>query len=452
MIKLSLKLRTFLAALVVLVVFVPLTAFTLERAFTNSLSQSIRDQLELQTLALISEFEMQNNEVRMPQRLFDNRMNLPGSGTYAFISLNKLAAWQSASAVNWSSQPDLHRPPVGQAFFGRQSLQGNTYFQYSYTAEFADGGRIFPVTFHTLQEGRLFDQELSAFRQTLWRWLGAVAAALILVLALSLRAALNPISRLDKSIQAMEQGRIQRLDDAFPPELHKLTDSLNHLLDSEQQQRQRYHNSLGDLAHSLKTPLAVLKGLNTLPEQAQEPVSQIEHIINRQLKRAVAGAGSGLQSTQPIKPVADALLRAMDKIYQARQLNLNSDISDSACVPMDKTDLNEVLGNLLDNGCKAARSQVTVFARREANLWQLGVEDDGPGITEEQQQQLLARGQRLDTYRDGQGLGLALVADIAHAYHGELHIEPGSLGGARVFISVADDTKTPGASSESSRR
>ncbi|GAB3015584.1 ATP-binding protein [Bowmanella dokdonensis] len=435
--KWTLKRRSFVAALLVLVVFLPLTALTLEQAFTNSLSQSMQDQLRIQNLGLISEFEVVGGEIQMPEQLFNENLNIPDSGTYAIVSMHMLPLWQSASTLHWQKLPDLQRPSVGEELFLSKQINGRTYFQFSYTAEFEDIGFMFPVTFHILQEGRLFDSELSAFRNTLWQWLLLVALVLIAVLSFSLSAALNPIGLLVKQIGEVESDRQDRVTGKFPPELERLKASLNHLLDSEQQQRKRYHNSLGDLAHNLKTPLAVLKGQLKLDDAAREPLGQIESIIARQLKRAVAGSGSGWQQAMPLAPILDKLIRAMHKVYADKQLQIELEDPDNLSLSADETDLMELFGNLLDNACKAARRRVRIRLIQQPNKSQVNIEDDGPGIPPAQREALLARGIRLDTYTSGQGIGMAVVSDLVSAYQGRLQIRDSEFGGALISLSFA---------------
>ncbi|GAA0356613.1 ATP-binding protein [Bowmanella denitrificans] len=434
--KWSLKARSFAAALLVLLVFLPLTALTLERAHTSSLTQSMQDQLRIQNLGLISEFEVVRGVIQMPETLFNNSLNIPDSGTYALISMHRLPLWQSESTLHWQKVPELQRPAVGEELFLSKQINGRTFFQFSYTAEFEDRELMFPVTFHILMEGRLFDTELATFRYTLWQWLALVAVVLIALLAFSLNAALQPIGDLVRQISDVESGQTRRAEGNYPPELEHLKASLNHLLDSEQQQRNRYHNSLGDLAHNLKTPLAVLKGNPEIPASAHEPLEQIENIIARQLKRAVAGVGSGWQQAEPLAPLLQKLINAMAKVHADKQLDIQLLDPSALRLPGDTTDLMELFGNLLDNACKAAKKQVRISLHLNSQLC-IDIEDDGPGIPADQRQTLLNRGSRLDTYASGQGIGMAVVSDLVAAYNGTLLLRDSELGGARISLRFA---------------
>ena len=225
------------------------------------------------------------------------------------------------------------------------------------------------------------------------------------------------------------------------PELEKLKSSINHLLDTEQQQRSRYKNSLSDLAHSLKTPLAVLSGTAGLPEQAKEPIKQIDQQIQRQLKRAVAGSTGAFDQMVMIKPVVDKLLSAMGKVYAEKNLSLSSQFQqENVGFNGDITDLMEVLGNILDNACKAAKSNVQLSVSTKPNKLVIQIEDDGPGIPIAKREQLLARGVRLDSYKEGQGIGMAVVADLVSAYQGQLNITHSQLGGAKLILTFPTTT------------
>ena len=440
--NLSLRLRSFAAAVLALLIFIPLTAVTLEQAFNGSLSQSMLQQLRVQSLTLISEFELDNkaSQVQMPEQLYNEQFNIPDSGLYAFIQSQNGVLWQSLSTLNWQQQPDFFAPDffvpdIGAEVFIEDFLMQNDYFLYAYTAEFETSLGYQPVSFYILQDKQVFNIEKSKFANTLWNGLGLIALLLLILLLVSLNAALLPISRLNKQIRQAESGQLKRIDQRYPPELEKLKTGINNLLDTEQQQRSRYKNSLNDLAHSLKTPLAVLSGTTGLPEQAKVPISQINLQIQRQLKRAVAGTSSTFEQAVSIKPVVDKLFNAMNKVYADKHLTITHDIQHQELgFHGDISDLMEILGNVLDNACKAAFKQVTLSVQTSLNILLIHIEDDGPGIPKDKREQLLERGTRLDSYKEGQGIGMAVVTDLVSAYQGQLEIKQSNLGGAKLTL------------------
>jgi two-component system sensor histidine kinase PhoQ len=435
MFNLSLRLRTFAAALLVLLIFIPLTAITLEEAFNRSLSQSMAQQLRVQSLSLISEFEFSSNQVVMPEQLYNDQFNIPGSGLYAFIQSNKQTIWSSLSTLNWQLQPEFSPPEIGQEKFIADFSMLKGYFLYAYTAEFEGPDGYQAVSFTILQDKHIYNAEKDKFATTLWNWLSLIALLLIILLLVSLNAALLPISRLNEQIRLAENGQLKRIQQKFPPELDKLKNSINHLLNTEEQQRLRYKNSLSDLAHSLKTPLAVLAGTEHLPVAAREPINQIDQQIQRQLKRAVAGTSGAFEQATPIQPVIAKLVNAMHKVYADKALKVTAQTKDKdAEFQGDTTDLMEILGNVLDNACKAARQQVLISSVSSEHRLNIQIEDDGPGIPAAMAEKLLERGIRLDSYTEGQGIGMAVVADLVAAYQGQLAISQSPLGGALISL------------------
>ncbi len=432
--RLSLRFRTFAAAVLALLIFIPLTAITLEKAFNSSLSQSMLQQLMVQNLSLISEFEFEQGQGNMPELLYNDKFNIPRSGLYAFISSEQQILWRSASTLDWPTIPNLPEPAIGEQQFIENFTLETDYFLYAFTAEFANTDRYQAVSFYILQDKSIYNAEKQKFANTLWKWLGIVALLLLVLLLISLNAALLPISKLNQQIRLAEKGQLKRVDQTYPPELEKLKNSINHLLDSEQQQRTRYKNSLSDLAHSLKTPLAVLSGNTQLPEDAKDPLQQIDNQIQRQLKRAVAGASSAFEQNIFLAPVADKLVNAMGKVYADKNLDIQTHIQEQTQFKGDMTDLMEILGNLIDNACKAARGKVQLTATQQEQQLSIKVEDDGQGIPEDKRHSLLQRGTRLDSYKEGQGIGMAVVTDLVSAYQGKLEISDSTLGGACIKL------------------
>ena len=433
--NLSLRLRSFAAAILTLLIFIPLTVITLEKAFNNSLSQSMQQQLRVQSLTLISEFEFEENRPVMPEMLFNDQLNVPDAGLYAFVVSGEKIVWKSQSTLNWQQQPVFVPPSIGEEEFMEDFILKNDYFLFAYTAEFEAQDGFQPVSFFILQDKRIFNTEKDKFANTLWYWLGLIALLLLVLLLVSLNAALLPISRLNRQIKQAESGQLRRIDQQYPPELDKLKKSINNLLNSEEQQRARYKNSLSDLAHSLKTPLAVLAGNSALPEDAKEPVQQINLLIQRQLKRAVIGGHSGWEQAVAIKPVLVKLVNAMQKVYLEKNLEFNLDeVEVDTHFQGDITDLMEILGNILDNACKAAQHMVVLKCTMTNQWLQMSVEDDGPGIPADKRLLLLERGIRLDSYKEGHGIGMAVVADLVSAYQGQLNIETSQLGGALILL------------------
>ncbi|NVK58319.1 MAG: ATP-binding protein [Alteromonadaceae bacterium] len=436
MLNLSLRLRSLLIATLALLVFIPVTVFTLSQAYTSSLEQAKYSELKLMNLAMISVFEIDGNIVQMPEMLYDEQLNLPDSGYSGAVIIDNEVVWQSASAFIELTQPSLPTAPaVGDEAFIRTLHLDDTearFFAYSFTAEFDNGSDYIPVTFYVVNDRSAFIEERDTFLWSVWQYLGVLAISLLILLLIGMNTLLQPVRLLINEIQRTSTGTQERLTEHYPPEFTPLKLSINQLLSGEAEQRERYKNSLGDLAHSLKTPLAVALGTKSLPDSAQEPLQQIDTLIQRQLKRAASGAGNWQQGV-PVKPVIKQLINALNKVYQDKSLQLQVS-GDDGLFYGDKTDLMEILGNLMDNACKAASLKVDVIIKQLPRQTELHINDDGPGIPPEQIAQILNRGQRLDTYTEGQGIGMAVVADLLTAYESKLTINRSALGGASIKL------------------
>ncbi len=415
-------------------VFIPLTVVILEQAFNRSLTESMLQQLKIHSLSLISEFEFSEGQVAMPERLYNDEFNLPSSGLYGFIQLDKKVVWHSQSSIQWLHPAIFVAPEVGQESFTEETFANRRMFLYSYTAEFENLNTYQAVTFYLFKDKQTFDREKQQFAQTLWNWLSFVSLLLLIILIASLYAAIRPINILNQQILLAQKGELARIDQDYPPELNILKNSINQLLDTEQQQRLRYKNSLSDLAHSLKTPLAVLMGNSALPKDAHEPLQQIDNQIQRQLKRAAAGHTGAFSQSVELRPIIKKLIGAMGKVYADKQLTIDLLSAKSVTLSGDETDIMEMLGNLIDNACKAACHQVKVSIHSTQTQLIICIEDDGIGIPKAQRAHLLQRGVRLDSYQEGQGIGLAVVNDLLSAYQGKMSIQDSPLGGAAISL------------------
>ncbi|WP_230351767.1 two-component system sensor histidine kinase PhoQ [Lelliottia sp. WAP21] len=282
-----------------------------------------------------------------------------------------------------------------------------------------------------------------------WSWFVYVLAANLLLviplLWLAARWSLRPIESLAKEVRELEEHHREKLNPETTRELTSLVRNLNRLLKSERERYDKYRTTLTDLTHSLKTPLAVMqstlrsmRGAKLSVDEAEpvmlEQISRISQQIGYYLHRASMRSGSALLSRElhPVAPLLDNLTSALNKVYQRKGVNISLDISPEISFVGEKNDFMEVMGNLLDNACKYCLEFVEVTARQTDNELHIIVEDDGPGIPANKRDLVFDRGQRVDTLRPGQGVGLSVAREIVDQYDGR--IDPGEslLGGARM--------------------
>ncbi|WP_421134186.1 ATP-binding protein [Alteromonas sp. A079] len=437
--QLSLRIRSILLAVVLLALFAPFTIFILDGAYTKSLTQAKMSELRLMNLGLLSAFELDGDVPYMPEVLYEEQLNLPGSGYIGVIVFRDTVIWQSASALEYTLKAPSLRVDVGNELFldNYETTIGDAddFFVYAFTAEFASSNQFEPVHFYILNDKEQFSAERETFVNTAWQWIATLCVVLLIFIIVGISLVLAPVRKLINEIAHAASGNKNQLEARYPVEFDSLKRAINNLLTSEAEQRSRYKNSLGDLAHSLKTPLAAAMGTNALPFEATESLTQIDNIIQRQLKRASAGK-SGWQASITVWPLLMKLADAMDKVYGNKHLTISLDGNENAAFKGDQTDFMELCGNILDNACKAAKSLVNINVVEDTEWLIISIEDDGPGIPENERNALLARGARLDTYAEGQGIGMAIVSDLVAIYEGKLHIEKSHLGGARIQIKL----------------
>lgn len=284
-----------------------------------------------------------------------------------------------------------------------------------------------------------------------WNWFVYVLAAnLLLVIPLLWVAAwwsLRPIESLAKEVRELEEHHREKLNSETTRELTSLVRNLNRLLKSERERYDKYRTTLTDLTHSLKTPLAVMQSTlrsmrsSKMSVDDAEPVmleqiSRISQQIGYYLHRASMRSGSALLSRElhPVAPLLDNLTSALNKVYQRKGVNISLDISPEISFVGEKNDFMEVMGNLLDNACKYCLEFVEVSARVTDNELHIIVEDDGPGIPRNKREVVFDRGQRADTLRPGQGVGLSVAREIVDQYEGKIETGESLLGGARMEV------------------
>lgn len=437
----SLRRRLLFSASVVLAVFVILTGLALDRAFVAAAGQAEQDKLRGLVYALLGAVDITPQGVSMDVgQLGDPRLQQPGSGLYADVTnAQGRVLWHSPSMLGLPRR--FASPAAGQWQYTRSTLDGTPVFRLAFGVRWTPGSGGGRYNFVVYEDTRGYQRQLAGYRNTLGFWLGGAALLLLAALVGVLHWGLRPLGDVSAELVRIELGEVERLEGTHPRELRPLIDGLNALLVHERARRERTRHALDDLAHSLKTPLAVLRGLREsdglggqAAETVAEQVRRMDQSVAFQLERAVGSAAHGLLPPLRIAPVVERLVQALERVYGDRGVHLRADVPTDLSARIDEHQLMELAGNLLDNAAKWAHVRVRLSARRDAEGVLVGVEDDGPGIDESDAERLLARGVRADTQNPGQGIGLAVVAQIANDYGGGVRIRRSELGGALIEV------------------
>ena len=429
----SLKVRIVVSALLLILVLMPIIGITVNNAFESQINLAEKNQLKAYVYSVLAMAEVEDNQLQMPEHLLENQFNVIGSGLYGLITHNdNQLLWSSNSFLGLDMPINLPKPVTGRSSFNSIIINDKPQLIYSFSVSFATSEQPFTMTLHIIKDQQDYLQQLKKFSNTLWTWLVILTAFLIIVQLSWLLWTLKPLGKFSHELSAVEQGDSTQLSTHYPVELQKVAKQLNTLLQTEQNQRKRYRNALADLAHSLKTPLAVMQTQANLSQASMEQLNRINDIIAYQLKRAQSAAGSGWHLGISVDDIAIPLVRTLSKIHQQQQLNIDYQGDPNARFKGDETDLIEMLGNVLDNACKAANNRVLLKVKQLPNSLLISIEDDGAGVPKDKQQQIFERGMRADTYEQGHGIGLAIVRDLVDSYHGTLTVTQSyTLGGAK---------------------
>jgi len=304
-------------------------------------------------------------------------------------------------------------------------------------------------------ESAVVDRMLPTFKMPLTFSLALLALALITAAALQVSFGLQPMSRLRRALGAVGSGSAAKLPGDFPSEVQPLVDDLNNLIEINGQMVLRARTQAGNLAHALKTPLAVLtdeahrlegrkqaESAAVILQQSQRMQRQIDY----QIARARAAASRSVPGViAPVLPTVINIVAAMERLYGAKNLRMNRDV-DARCVALcDPMDLNEMLANLIDNACKWAAEMIAIrgVVDESRNQVVIAVEDDGPGLPAAAMDVVFRIGERLDEQIPGSGLGLPIVRDLAQLYGGEIRLENSDEGGLKAILELPSPKMSP---------
>jgi len=449
----SLAARAAIATTLVLAGFLGLVGLTLTQTNKARALRTLHDRLENFAIAYIT-----NTEVNRYGRLLpldnspDPSFSRPGSGLYAVAVGDHDFHWQSSSAIGRDFSFLQPLEPGQSEFVGPVDTRMGRLYYYSYGAAWdTENGKSVRFTVMVAQTEDQLEGENAAFRHALVVWLSILGVMLIVLQLLLLRWSLTPLRKVASDMSRVETGDSEQLDSQYPLELTGLTRRINAFITSEREQRTRYRHTLADLAHSLKTPLAVIRSQlessngdeSGRRQNVLDQVRRMNELVAYQLSRAATSGRQTFASAVPIAGHAEDLVQSLEKVYAAKNVLCEFDIEDGAVFYGEQGDLLELLGNLLENAFKWAGHRVLLVVKMQpqpdsqrSGLW-LSVEDDGPGIAPDKIEKVLQRGVRGDERVQGHGIGLSIVQDIIHAYQGELLVDRSAeFGGARFSVSL----------------
>jgi len=411
-----------------------------ERGFESLLSAHLFNLIS--TVSVTDDGWLQGNP-----NLGDLRFTIPRSGWYWSvepISDGLRGSLRSISMVEPIEAPTTEEVPFDGEFQRRYVTTGiEDEFVDVYESEFVLDEEERVARFRVMGNRSDLEAEIADFERQLYIYLALFGFGMIAINAIAIWLGLQPLSRVRRALAEIRSGSAQRLDGSFPAEIAPLADETNALIESNRRIVERSRTQVGNLAHSLKTPLAVLlnEGVamggrtgGLIVDQATAMQSQVEHYLQR--ARVAAQRDSVLFRT-PVVATLERLVRVLSKLNP--HLDISLDAPDEEIVfSGEKEDFEELVGNLLENATKWGRTTVAVSVRRDGDerrpSFVLTIDDDGPGIPEDQARLAMKRGQRLDETKPGTGLGLAIVSDLVKEYGGSFELGRSPAGGLRAVI------------------
>lgn len=447
----SLAFRLSAAACACILLILPATAVALVSVYRSAVESSfdVRLNYYLQYLIGATSTAPDGLVLEAPDTLGEPLFALPASGWYWQIAPADTPGeplLKSASLV--SESLTVPEPHTGEADAHRGYITGPEDQFLRIVAR----DIIFPgtdsarrYTFAVAGDAGEIDESVWSFTTMLIAAFAALGVALLLATLFQVRYGLRPLADIGARLAAIRSDKAEKLEGELPEEIQPLQKELNSLIRSNQNIIERARTHVGNLAHALKTPLSVItneaRGRDEpfalkVSEQAEIMRQQVTHHLDRARVAARAGV---VGSTTDLCPVIEDMRAALDKIYSQNQLALTADCPANLRFEGEKQDLQEMIGNLMDNACKWARSRVAITAApdpADRRYLVIRVDDDGPGLPPQAREKAVKRGRRLDEGKPGSGLGLSIVADLSNLYSGNFRLEESPLGGLRAVLTL----------------
>ncbi|OAJ96210.1 ATP-binding protein [Vibrio bivalvicida] len=430
--RLSLKSRLVLAAVVWLTAMVVAVGVSVPNQVFNYMADDAKSQLSIYMDEISAAIEAdESGNITLASNLSDPRFNRPYSGIY-WSAKTDTDLLRSRSL--WDQKIEAKKK--GKEYFG---ARGEKLIYIKTTLYYPDYDGPIEVLIG-IDEQPIEDTVRDLMRQ-LWIILALLYFGVLAVIMLQVQWSLSPLNKMQKELTQLRSGDKTSLDEDYPKEVAPVVSDLNALVFHYQELLERARHHAGNLSHALKTPLSVLRNeIGSLDKEARDyllpPVHQIQSQIDYHLGRARMAGSKNILSVRanPAERV-DAISMAFDKVYAQRGVSLINELDSAIEVAVDPTDLDEMVGNLLENAYKWSCNIIRVHSvENEPGTIEIIIEDDGPGIEDEDIQQALKRGVRLDETTPGTGLGLNIVNEMAHSYRGKLALSRSSMGGLKAVL------------------
>jgi len=449
----SLALRLFLSAAGWTGIILLITGFVLSSLYRDAAERSFDRRLNVFLRTLVAEVAApDDSSERTPQSLGEPQFDLPLSGWYWQLTrLNAARPEVRSSRSLWDSGlPHLADMGVAATDDGTRRAyvpgpEDQRLRLIERTVDLGEDGRYLVAVAGDSQE---IDDETHSFDRAIAATFATLAAVLLLTTMFQVRFGLAPLKRISESLAAIRAGTAERLAGRFPVEIEPLARETNALIDANREIVERARTHVGNLAHALKTPLSVM--MNEAAARPDDPLAAkvgeqiviMRDQVTRHLERArIAARATVVGSVTEVAPVVTALTRTMEKIYHPRGIAIDLDAPEGVRFRGERQDIEEMLGNLVDNACKWAQARVSIEVTQERQqddpfklIVRVVVDDDGPGLSPADRDQVARRGQRLDETKPGSGLGLSIVLELASLYGGHLTLSTAPIGGLRAEL------------------
>ncbi|PRY64421.1 signal transduction histidine kinase [Vreelandella songnenensis] len=434
----SISLRLLLAVLLMIGVALPVAGVLLSHHFRTAATEAFDERLEATLNVIIAgvAFDPMRQALDYQGALGDPRFDQVFSGWYWQVTDQQGHTTTSRSLWDQRLPVTDSEEASGRSIIGPRGQLLRVMEQDIYLAPLEA-----PLHVSVAARNDELKRDIGEFQRLLWLGLLGLGALLLAVLALQVRWGLAPLRRMKANLQEVERGDTEQLDTDLPEELATLAASMNAVLARDQRLIERGRHTAGNLAHALKTPLSVMRLLvRQLPETSraawETELTRVDSAVRHHLARASA-AGEGVRFAPiELRETLAPLLNGLARLAQRRQITLDTAFEATPRVHIDTQDIQELVGNLLDNALRWARREVALQVQVIDRTLRLTVSDDGPGMTEQECQAAIGRGNRLDEQRSQSGLGLAIVADLVTLYHGQMRLQRASIGGLEVVIEL----------------